>query len=65
MGVAPHVVERLLNHRPKGVAGTYDRADRDTERRQALEAWSTWLKGLVKKQPADVVSLRQVSQQTA
>jgi integrase len=65
MGVAPHVVERLLNHRPKGVAGTYDRADRDTERRQALEAWSRWLKGLVEKQPADVVSLRQVSQQVA
>ena len=63
MGVAPHVVEKLLNHRLKGTAGTYNRADYDTERRQALEAWSTWLKELIEKQPAGVVDLRAASRQ--
>jgi integrase len=63
-GVAPHVVERLLNHRPKGVGGIYNRADYDAERRQALDAWSAWLGGLIGKQPADVVPLRRASRQT-
>jgi integrase len=65
MGIAPYVVEKMLNHTFDGVMAIYNRADYDTERRQALEAWSAWLKGLVEKQPADVVSLRQVSSQAA
>ena len=65
MGVAPYVVEKMLNHTFDGVMAIYNRADYDAERRQALEAWSAWLKGLIEKTPADVVSLRQVSQQVA
>jgi integrase len=65
MGVAPHVVERMLNHSLPGVMAVYNHATYDTERRQALEAWSTWLKGLIKKTPEGVISLRQVSQQVA
>jgi integrase len=65
MGVAPHIVERMLNHTLGGVLAIYNRAEYDAERRQALEAWSAWLKALVEKQPADVVPLRQLSQQVA
>jgi integrase len=65
MGVAPHVVERMLNHTLPGVMGVYNRSEYDAERRQALEAQSMWLLALVEKQAADVVSVRQVSQQAA
>ncbi len=57
-GVAPHVVEKLLNHRLKGVAGAYNHATYDDERRVALEGWSRCLVDLVDVRPADVVSLR-------
>jgi len=46
MGVAPHIVEALLNHRPRGVAGAYNRAEYFPERRTALENWSKWLTSL-------------------
>jgi integrase len=65
MGVAPYVVEKMLNHTFDGVMAIYNRADYDAERRQALEAWSAWLKGLVEKPSADVVPLQQLSQQAA
>lgn len=58
MGVAPHVVERMLNHMLGGVMAVYNQATYDAERREALEAWSTWLFDLVRQQPADVVPLR-------
>ena len=57
-GVAPHVVERLLNHRLKGVAAAYNHATYDDERREALEKWRAWLLALVDERPADVVPLR-------
>ena len=58
MKVPPHVVEVMLNHRLKGVAGAYNRAEYLDERRQALEAWSAWLLALVEARPAEVVPLR-------
>jgi integrase len=42
LGVAPHVVEAVLNHRSgtiKGVAAIYNRFDYADEKRAALEAW--------------------------
>ena len=61
MKVAPHVVEAMLNHRLKGVAGAYNRAEYLDERGDALEAWSAWLLALVNPQTADVVTLRKVA----
>lgn len=58
MGVAPYVVEKMLNHTLGGVMGTYNRAEYLSERRDALEAWSTWLLAFVDARPADVVPLR-------
>jgi integrase len=43
LGVAPHVAERCLNHKLKGVAGIYDRHDYLEERRHALEQWAAIL----------------------
>ena len=65
MGVAPYIVEKMLNHTLGGVKAIYNQATYDAERQQALEAWSAWLKGLVEKAPAGIISLRQVSQQMA
>ena len=43
LGVEPHVAERCLNHKLKGVEGIYNRHDYFEERRRALEAWGQLL----------------------
>lgn len=43
LGVAPHVAELCLNHKPKGVAGIYNRHSYFDERRAALTAWAALL----------------------
>ena len=43
LGIAPHVVEAVVNHvsgTKAGVAGTYNRAVYATEKRQALDRWA-------------------------
>jgi len=65
MGVAPYVVEKMLNHTFDGMMAVYNHASYDAERRDALEAWSTWLNGLTPAQPAAIVNLRQASRRTA
>jgi integrase len=47
MGVPPYIVEKMLNHVFDGVMAVYNHATYVAERRQALEAWSAWLKALV------------------
>jgi integrase len=39
-GIPDAVAELCLNHRPKGVAGVYDRAERLNERARALQRWA-------------------------
>ena len=51
MGVAPHIVERALNHTLGGVAGVYNRSEYETERRDALDNWSAWLERLAQPEP--------------
>ena len=43
LGVEPHVAERCLNHKLKGVEGVDNRHDYFEERRRALEAWGQLL----------------------
>jgi integrase len=43
MGVAPHIVERMLNHTLPGLMETYNRADYAPERQEAPETWSKYL----------------------
>jgi integrase len=43
LGIPPHIVEAVLNHvsgHKSGVAGIYNRAAYDTEKREALERWA-------------------------
>ena len=65
MGVAPYVVEKMLNHTFDGMMSVYNHATYDAERREALEAWSAWLSGMAGAQPADVVNLREAARRTA
>lgn len=49
LGVAPHVVERVLNHVSGtfgGVAGIYNRFEYQSEMRAALELWAQHVDGL-------------------
>ncbi|KPL67691.1 hypothetical protein SZ64_05900 [Erythrobacter sp. SG61-1L] len=48
-GIAPHVVEKVLNHISgtiSGVAAVYNRYGYDAERRDALDKWGSFLNGL-------------------
>ena len=65
LGVAPHVIERLLNHRSgviKGVARVYNRFDYRVEVAHALRLWAHHVEGLALAQsPAStVVALRRL-----
>jgi integrase len=55
MGIAPHIIEAVLNHvsgHKHGVAGIYNRADYDVQKRHALNAWADRLLGIVEERPA-------------
>jgi integrase len=59
--VAPHVVDKVLNHAGgeiRGVAAVYNRFEYLDERRDALEAWARYLSNLSLSTPANVVALR-------
>ena len=50
LGVQPHVIEAVLNHRSgviRGVAATYNRFIYAAEKRAALELWGEHVKRLV------------------
>ena len=49
LGVAPHVIEAILNHisgHRAGVAGTYNRAQYAAEKQEALKKWSAHVERL-------------------
>lgn len=62
LGIAVHVVERLLNHRSgtiRGVAAIYNRHDYLAEREAAAEAWGRYVTDLVEgKRAGNVLHLR-------
>lgn len=64
LGVAPHVIEAVLNHvsgHKAGVAGIYNRSTYANEKRAALDSWATHLAMiLAKSEGANVVPLRAV-----
>jgi integrase len=64
LGIAPHVVEAVLNHKSgtiKGVAAVYNRYSYADEKKAALEAWARKLDAIVSGKPAgNVVDLAQV-----
>jgi integrase len=62
IGIAPHVIEAVLNHisgHKAGVAGTYNRSLYLPERRQALDRWGAYVAALVAGETtSNVVSLK-------
>lgn len=59
LGVAPHVAERCLNHKLKGIEGVYNRHDYFDERREALVRWARFLEACEAGGDWNVVPLRQ------
>jgi integrase len=61
LGVQPHIVEAVLNHvsgHKGGVAGIYNRASYDREKREALNLWAEHVTTLVEGRAATVVPLK-------
>jgi integrase len=59
--IAPHIVDRILNHVTgvvKRVAKIYNRAEYLDERREALEKWARYVDGFVSGSPSNVVPIR-------
>lgn len=46
LGIPPHIAERCLNHKLKGVEGIYNRHDYFNERKAALQRWADLLEAL-------------------
>jgi integrase len=60
LNIAPHVVDRILNHVSgtiRGVAAVYNRHAYLEERKAALDAWGRYVENLVRPAPTNVVSL--------
>jgi integrase len=54
LGIFPHVIEAILNHvsgTRSGVAGLYNKAAHETEKRTALQRWAEHVAALVKAVP--------------
>ncbi len=61
IGIAPHVIEAILNHRgghKAGVAGIYNRATYETKIKGALAIWAEHLTGIVGGPDSKVTPLR-------
>jgi hypothetical protein len=59
--IAPHVVDKILNHSAgtiRGVAAVYNRFQYLDDRAAALEAWGNYVENLIRPTPANVVPLR-------
>jgi integrase len=64
IGIAPHIIEAILNHvsgHKAGVAGIYNRASYDREKRVALATWADHVLATVEARPANVVPMRRES----
>lgn len=58
LGVSPHVAERCLNHKLKGMEGVYNMHDYFEERKAALDSWAALLIQLERGDVDKVVPLR-------
>jgi integrase len=58
LGIVPHVAERCLNHKLKGVEGIYNRHDYFEERKAALDAWAALLLELENGDTEKVVPIK-------
>ncbi len=62
LGIAPHVVERLLNHSTgtiRGVAAVYNRHSYAPEMRHAVDLWAAHITRLLEPSPWNVVAMHE------
>jgi integrase len=61
LGVQPHIIEAVINHasgHKGGVAGVYNRATYDREKRDALNLWAEHVTALIEGRDATVVPMK-------
>lgn len=61
LGIAPHIIEAVLNHRSgiiKGIGAVYNRYSYEAEKRAALTLWAEYIIGLIEGRDSKVVPLR-------
>lgn len=58
LGVDPHIAERCLNHKIKGVEGIYNRHDYFEQRRIALNLWASFLENLERGSSWNVLTMK-------
>ena len=61
IGIAPHVIEAVLNHvsgSKAGVAGVYNRSSYEREVKTALALWADHVRSVVEKSERKVLPLR-------
>jgi integrase len=59
IGIPPHIVEACLNHvsgAKASVAGIYNRAAYEPEKKAALERWASYIEGLVSGKSGNILS---------
>ena len=62
LGIAPHVVEQILNHvggHKGGVAGVYNRSSYERETRAALAAWHDHIRSIADGGKRKIISMQQ------
>lgn len=63
IGIQPHIIEAVVNHvsgHKAGIAGIYNRATYDREKREALNLWAEHVMALVEGRKSAVVSMRRL-----
>jgi integrase len=61
LDIQPHVIEAVLNHTSgskRGVAGIYNRATYEREKRQAVDRWASHLEAIVEGRATNITPLR-------
>jgi integrase len=64
IGIQPHIIEAILNHisgHRAGVAGIYNRAAYEREKRVALDRWAEHLLAVVDDRASNIVTLPQLA----
>jgi integrase len=68
LGIAPHIIEAVLNHLSgfrAGVAGVYNRNRYEPEKRRALDIWSEHMSAVISDSPSKIISLPKRSSEVA
>lgn len=61
LGIAPHVIELIVNHLSGtrgGIAGVYNKSTLMPERKAALERWAVHVQSLIERKPAKVITMK-------